>query len=355
MTFPRSAFLLLLPLMIYTLMLAGCGRVHYDEHMTQEELWELAQNQFRNENYLNATEILSSFTLNYSGSPMIDSAQYLLAESHFALNEYILAESEYNRLLQNMAQSPLAPEAQLKIVLCNAYLSPPSGLDQKFTEKALASAQNYLEDYPSADFNLRLAPRANPWETLGTILSFGIWRPKPSEVTKAQIFDTKVVYPHYATGFGPWFMKVITFGIYRPPTPPVVIAPSTEVKGDWVANHALQDLRARLARKDYKSGELYYRQQKYPSAAIYFDRVLEIYTDTPWAKPALKSKGDALFAMHKYSEASSAYDKYISAYGDDALGQVGKRLQQSRQHPVSQPKPETSTALPDSTSPVVNP
>jgi outer membrane protein assembly factor BamD (BamD/ComL family) len=100
---------------------------------------------------------------------------------------------------------------------------------------------------------------------------------------------------------------------------------------------------------------LYYRQEKYPSAVIYFDRVVDIYTDTPWAKPALKSKGDALFAMHKYTEASSAYAKYLSAYGDDALGQASKRLQQSRQHPASEPKPETSIVPPDSTSPVVNP
>jgi outer membrane protein assembly factor BamD (BamD/ComL family) len=351
----RAIHLPLFLILACALFLAGCGRVHYDEHMSQEELWQLAQEQFRYENYLNAIDILSSFTLNYSGSTMIDSAQYLLAESHFALGEYILAESEYNRLLQNMKQSSLAPQAELKIVLCNAYSSPPSGLDQNFTEKAVATAQNYLEDYPSADFDLRLAPRANPWETLGSICSFGLWRPRPTKVTDSQIFDTKVVYPHYAADFGSWLMKVITFGIYRPPAPLLVIAPSTEVKGDWVANHALQDLRARLARKDFKSGELYYRQQKFPSAVIYFDRVLDIYGDTPWAKPALKSKGDALFAMHKYPEASGVYTKYLSAYGDDYLGQTGKRLRLSQQHPALPTKSDSSVATPDSSGAAANP
>lgn len=315
--------------------------------MTQEEQWGAAKFEFEHENYLTAIDLLTSYTLNYSGSPKIDSAQFLLGECHFALNEYILAESEYNRLLQNMAQSPLAPEAQLKIVLCNAYLSPGPGLDQSFTEKAIGGAQNYKEDYPDADITLRLARRGNAWQTLGKIFTFGLYKPRQRDVKELPIFDTKVVYPHYSISFGQWLLKMVTFGVHKPHSR-LVIPKSKEVKGDWVVDRALQDSRARLAQKDYKAGELYFRQEKYPSAVIYFDRVLDLYSDTPWSRPSLQLKGDALFTMKKYQEAAGAYGKYLSLYGDDTFHMISKRLRESQKHPTIAVKPDTSGIQSDS-------
>jgi outer membrane protein assembly factor BamD (BamD/ComL family) len=323
--------------------------------MSQEELWELANNQFRHENYLNAIEILTTYTLNYSGSTNIDSAQYLLAESHFALGEYILAESEYNRMLRNTPQSYLAPEAQIKIVLSNAYLSPSAGLDQKFTERTIAGAQNYKEDYSDANVYVRLTRRVPAWQTLGRIVTVGIWHPRQKTLEEADIFETKVVYPHYETGFGHWMLKVLTFGIYRSPTPRLVVPSSQEMTGEWVINRAFDDGRGRLAKKEFRAGELYFHQKKYPSAVIYFDRVLDLYADTFWAKPALQLKGDAMFNMKKYSEAVGVYTKYLSQYGDDSVQLISKRLEESRRPPPLLPIPKVSDAPPDSTSPDLNP
>ena len=261
MTPTRFFYAILILAGTFSLIMAGCGRVRTDETMSQEDLWELANTHFRNENYLNTIDLLTTFTLNYSGSTIIDSAQFLLGESHFALEEYILAESEYNRLIQNMPRSLLGPEARLKMVLCNVYLSPGFGLDQKFTERAINSAQNFKEDYPSTDVTVRLARRTSGWGSLGRIFTLGLWKPKVKEVEDTPIFNTKVVYPHYSTGFGYWLLKVFTIGVYQPPELRLVIPSYREVDGDWLVTRALLDSRSRLAKKDYRAGELYYRQK----------------------------------------------------------------------------------------------
>jgi outer membrane protein assembly factor BamD (BamD/ComL family) len=112
----------------------------------------------------------------------------------------------------------------------------------------------------------------------------------------------------------------------------------------------MDDSRNKLAKKDFKAGELYYRQQKYPSAVIYFDRVLDLYGDTSWARSSLRIKGDALFAMKQYSQAADAYARFLNLYGDDPMHFVNKRLEESRKHPEPQPQtpPDTTMAAPDS-------
>ncbi len=312
------------------LLLGGCGRVRVEEGLTAEEQWALANRHFETENYLDAIDVLAIFTLNYSGSTLIDSAQYLLGECHFALNEYILAESEYGRLVQNFPQSPLVDDARLKIILCNVYLSPNYSLDQRFTEKTLTTVQNFREDYAQTEMALHLTRRPTTWEVLGGIFSLGTWKPARSNVKSVPLFNTEVVYPNRSSSFGQWLLRVLTIGLYHPPLAPLSIPPSVEVSGDWIVNRALEDTRARLAKKDYKAGELYYQQEKYPSAIIYFDRVLELYADTPWAAPALKLKGNSYFEMKKYTEAANAYEIYLREFGEDQQREVKTKLEESQ-------------------------
>ena len=143
----------ILPVILVTIgfLLAGCGRVRVDEDLGPEVHWAMAKSYFEHEKYLDAIDVLTSFTLNYSGSTLIDSAQFLLGECHFVLEEYILAESEYGRLVQNFPQSPLVDDAWLKIILCNFYMSPRYPLDQRYTEKTVNIIADFIDEYPQTD------------------------------------------------------------------------------------------------------------------------------------------------------------------------------------------------------------
>jgi len=73
----------------------------------------------------------------------------------------------------------------------------------------------------------------------------------------------------------------------------------------------LEESRAQLAHKTYRSAELYYRMKKYPSSVIYCGTVIDQYEETSWAAKALKLLGDSNFKMHKYDEALGSYQRYL--------------------------------------------
>jgi outer membrane protein assembly factor BamD (BamD/ComL family) len=324
--------LIIISLLLLLATLSGCGRVHVDESMSAEEQWSLAKTFFEYENYLDAVDVLNIFTLNYSGSALIDSAQFLLGECHFALREFILAESEYLRLVQNLPQSPLVDDARLKIVLCNLYLSPAYAHDQKYTERTEVVARDFLQDFSETDLTLNLALRGSGWQTLGDVSTAGLYPTHRPDVRELPILHTKVVYARRSQGFGRWLLNVITFGIWPSPVPELRTPRSQVVDGDWVVSRALGESQARLAEKNYQTAKLYHRQSKYPSAVIYCDQVLEIYASTPWAIPALRLKGDAMYAMGRYEEAADLYDKYLKDSGARDRGRVQSRLEASLRH-----------------------
>ncbi|MFH1861898.1 MAG: outer membrane protein assembly factor BamD [bacterium] len=312
-------------------LLAGCGRVRLDETLNPIEQWQLAKAYFDDENYLDAKDVLTAFTLNYSGESLIDSAQFLLGECHFAMKEYIIAMSEYNRLIQNFPQSPLGVEAQLRIILCNLYLSPRCELDQKYTERTIVSIQDFLDDYPTTSIEVHLRPQKTTLNTLRWILTLGIWKPTSKSVSEIPVTHTRVVFPHRDSNFGQWLLRALTLGLYKPAKSEIKLPASEIVAGDVVVQRALAECRARLAKKEYKSGELYFHMKKYPSAVIYFDSVLGIYDDTPWVEDALRLKGYSLFAMHKYVEAAQCFEKYLrDGYSEDRE-RVNSRLQECQQ------------------------
>lgn len=326
-------------------LLFGCGRVQIGEGMSAEEQWEIAKAYFEREKYLDAMDLLTLFTLNFSGSTLIDSAQYLMAECHFVLQEYILAEAEYARLVQNFPQSPLVDDAWLKIILCNFYMSPRHDLDQKYTEKTVGAIQDFQDMYSGMDIPVRLAAKSTTGQVIRSILTFGIWNPKPTKVIEIPLERTEVVYPRRRLGFGKWFLRVFTIGLYNPGIPELKTPPSSVMGGDWVVNRALDESRSRLARKDFRSGELYYRMKKYPSAIIYFDSVIERFDDTPWAERALKMKGDSYFAMKKYPEAAQTYERFLNQYESRERNVVKERLEECRMK-LSASTDQTETRVP---------
>lgn len=142
----KKALWLLIAIMVFG---AGCsGSKNIKKNMTPEEKLEYAKQLLDKNKNLQAQEILSTWVIENSGSPLRDKARFWLGMTHFRMKEYLIAISEFNRLIQEMPESPLVADAQYYIALSYFKLSPLPELDQEYTEKALREFQLFIETFP---------------------------------------------------------------------------------------------------------------------------------------------------------------------------------------------------------------
>jgi outer membrane protein assembly factor BamD len=228
------------------LFLTSCGSDSMKDLSTAEESFSLAMKKFDKGKYLDASEDLTIITLNYSGTSIVDSAQYMLGECHYKLKEYIIAASEYQRVVDQYPSSPLVDDAKYKIGMCYFKLSPHFGLDQEYSQKCIDEFQEFTEYYPDS---------------------------------------------------------------------PLI----SEVMGK------IEDVRNKMGKKVYKSGELYYKTHDYESALIYFDQVLDNYYDTEFAPESLLKKGESYLKMKKTDEAIGFLNKVIEKYPESPAVKKARR------------------------------
>jgi outer membrane protein assembly factor BamD len=141
--------LLLSTSLISLIILASCSSSNVTKVITAEERFEMGKKLFDEEDYLEAIREFDIVKIQFPGSTVADDAQYYLAESRFKMEEYLLAAEEYQELRRNMPASNLVPMAQFKIGLCYFNLSPKSGLDQQYTNRAIDEFQTFMEYYPT--------------------------------------------------------------------------------------------------------------------------------------------------------------------------------------------------------------
>ncbi|MBD3166571.1 outer membrane protein assembly factor BamD [bacterium] len=147
----RLVLPLLSALLIAVLMfLAGCAGKTSWQDLTAEEAWAKIVRLHDKGRYLDAVDRLEIFVINHAGASMMDSAHYLLADSHFEMKEYIIAASEYEKLVSQYPQSPLAEEGYYMIGECYFEMSPKASLDQTYTAQALEAFQVFIEEYPDS-------------------------------------------------------------------------------------------------------------------------------------------------------------------------------------------------------------
>jgi len=139
---------------LFALILIACSSNKLNANMPAEERMKVAIKMFEKKHYLDAKTQFRIITLSHSGSTIADKAQFYLAECHFYLKEYILAASEYQRLIKTFPNSEYVDDAKYKLGLSYYKLSPKYSLDQEYTLKAIQEFQEFLEDY----HNSPLAP-----------------------------------------------------------------------------------------------------------------------------------------------------------------------------------------------------
>lgn len=84
--------------------------------------------------------------------PKADSAQFLLAGTHFEEKAYLTAATEYLRLAQTRPTIDLADDARYRACQAYARLSPRPELDQKYTEEAMQECRSLILLYPQSPY-----------------------------------------------------------------------------------------------------------------------------------------------------------------------------------------------------------
>lgn len=91
--------------------------------------------------------------------------------------------------------------------------------------------------------------------------------------------------------------------------------PTSDLRQEVVSK--LNLTRDKLAKKEYRTADLYRRMAYYESALIYYDGVLNRFYDTRYYEPALFFKAEALTKLERYSEARESLRTLLDKYRQD--------------------------------------
>ena len=226
----------------------GCGHSGSKVRPTAEEQYRVAMEAYQKKHYVNAIDGFQKVALNFSGAPMVDSAQFYLAMSYFQEADYFMAASEFERAVRTYPGSPFVSKSQYMMGLCTFKSAPKHyGLDQDELVKAVSALEDFVTDYPESEF-----------------------------------------------------------------------------VGD--ARATIKLAKERLARKRYESGLMYFKLAYYESAAIYFQTVIDDYTDSEWAARALYYQGEIDFHKDKFQDARNKFNNFLVVYPHHEFADKARKM-----------------------------
>jgi outer membrane protein assembly factor BamD len=129
-------------------LVGGCMKQRALQPLGPEDAWQKARNLFERKRYFRAQETLRDIVLNYPGSAMIDSAQFLLGRCSFEMGDYVSAADEFQRVVDKYAYSKLVGDAIYYAARSLYEEAPVYQLDQDYTNRALQGFQRFLEEHP---------------------------------------------------------------------------------------------------------------------------------------------------------------------------------------------------------------
>lgn len=95
-----------------------------------------------------AVELLQTYITNAGGSAEVDEAIFLLGDCYLKTHEWVLASTEFERLLRDYPESDSSAAASFGMGEALFGQSGKEDFDQEFTAKALDQWQSYLQAYP---------------------------------------------------------------------------------------------------------------------------------------------------------------------------------------------------------------
>jgi len=117
-------------------------------NLSPEDRLKNAIRLYEDEDDEEAVKEFEAILLQYSGSSLVDDAQYYLAQTRFLRQEYIIAAYEFSKLIKNMPASTFVADSQFMLAECYFELSPNYNLDQTYTVKAIEEFQAFIDFFP---------------------------------------------------------------------------------------------------------------------------------------------------------------------------------------------------------------
>jgi outer membrane protein assembly factor BamD len=126
--------------------------------------------------------------------------------------------------------------------------------------------------------------------------------------------------------------------------------PTSDLVND--ANKLMFLCREKMARKDYKTGELYRKMEYFEAAALYYEDVLANYYDTQFAEDAQFWLAECSRKNGQYNRAIEEFSKYLRKYPtskrQSQVQLLLKHSQKSKEEadkiPIGTPKSDQDTA-----------
>lgn len=207
-----------------------------------------ANEYFEKEDYLKAQALYEQIMGSFRGKSEAEGLYYSYANTHYKLNNFVLAAHYFNSFANTFPTSSKREEALYLSAMCNVKMSPESALDQKYSVTAIEELQMFANLYPAS--------------------------PRIPEVNKQ-----------------------------------------------------IDELRAKLEEKEYRSAKLYYDMKQYQSASRSFKNILQDYPETSQADEIrfLIIKSSYLMAKNsvvsrqeeRYEEVLSEFSSYRSKIKSD--------------------------------------
>lgn len=201
-TFPLRRFSLALAC---TLLLGGCIHHRARAPLGPDALYQQGMDAFRAGRNGRAIQLLDEFLRAHVGDPRAPSARMTLGRAHLARREYVLAASEFTRLINESPPDSLQRAARFGI--CESYqrMSPKAQLDQEYTSAALAHCESIGTYYPGTPE----AERATRWvaEMQGKLAQkaydTGVFYMKRGAYDAAVIYFNETVQQYPRTSYAP--------------------------------------------------------------------------------------------------------------------------------------------------------
>ena len=143
---------LFIPFFLYMATMTGCSSTS-NEKMTHtdwcKKRYEVAEELYKAKKYGRTVEKLEEILSTCAGSGYMEQAQFLIAESHFNLEQWIEARGEYGSFIVNFPGSPFAETAEYRKAVSSYNMEYKIDRDESNTTTAMKDFERYLANHPS--------------------------------------------------------------------------------------------------------------------------------------------------------------------------------------------------------------
>ncbi len=269
------------------LMSSGCSSTKpaVTVNTALNESYARAVQLYEKKEYQSASVALEVLLFTSPATALEDDIVYLLGLSYYQSDQYLLAADMFLRVQQQMPSSSYARASQFMLAKSYEKLSPPAGLDQQPTRKAIENFALYMDQYPMKDSS----KIASDVETYRELLKINP--------------DNDAYKRRYATASSQF----------------------ARIDSLRYSEKAITKMREKLAKNIIVVAREYVQLGKFKAAGIFYDELIERYSDTSYFQQAIEGKIDVLITRNKWFDAGLTLDQYLKRFPDKKREMQGIR------------------------------